>query len=121
MSTILIADDSKFMRNWLISILQQYGYQDIVEATDGQIALERYKHIKPDIVILDITMPNVNGLTALKRIMEFDSKAKVILCSAMGTESNVIQGLQLGAMDFIVKPNFDNLINMLEKLNNITS
>lgn len=72
-------------------------------------------NVKPDIVFLDITMPNVDGLTALKEIITFDSNAKVVMCSAMGTESNVIEALQLRAKDFIVKPNFDSLGNVLEK------
>lgn len=120
MSTILLADDSTFMRNFLKSKVQQLGHINIVEATDGQKAIEAYKQIRPDIVFLDITMPNVNGLAALKEIIAFDSKAKVVMCSAMGTESNVMEALQLGAIDFIVKPNFDSLVNVLEKLDSNT-
>ncbi|TMN21845.1 response regulator [Lentibacillus cibarius] len=120
MRTILIADDSTFMRRFLKRKIQQHGHLDIVEATDGQKAIEAYKQIRPDIVFLDITMPNVNGLTALKEIIAFDLKAKVVMCSAMGTESNVIEALQLGAIDFIVKPNFESLVNVLDKLDSNT-
>ncbi|TRM10698.1 response regulator [Lentibacillus cibarius] len=116
MKTVLIADDSKFMRNYLKRKLQQQRPLTIVEATNGREAIDIYKLTKPDMVFLDITMPTVNGLTALRKIIEFDSKAKVIMCSAMGTQSNIIEALQLGAIDFIVKPNFNNLIYVIEKL-----
>ncbi|MGY0691390.1 response regulator [Virgibacillus sp. FSP13] len=116
MSVVLIADDSRFMRMWLKRILQQYGYKDVVEAIDGQEAIDQYKQVRPEIVFLDITMPNVNGLTALTKIIKFDSKAKVVMCSALGTKTNIIKALQIGAKDFVVKPNFDSLINILEKL-----
>ncbi|WP_067730982.1 response regulator [Oceanobacillus damuensis] len=116
MSTILIADDSKFMRSFLKTKLQQHGYQDVIEAADGQEAINVYEHTKPDIVFLDITMPNVGGLTALEKILDFDSNAKVVMCSAMATKSNVNEALHLGARDFIVKPNFGGLKNTLKKL-----
>lgn len=116
MRTVLIADDSRFMRSFLKDKLQQQRTLTIVEATDGQEAIDLYKLIKPDMVFLDITMSNVNGLTALREITKFDSKAKVIMCSAMGTEYNVVEALRLGALDFIVKPKFDGLVNIMEKL-----
>lgn len=115
MSNVLIADDSKFMRKYLKGILQKHGYPDILEARDGLEAIELYKRYAPDIVILDITMPHVNGLTALKQILEFDPKAKVVMCSALGTKTNVIKALQMGAKDFIVKPQFGGLIDILKK------
>lgn len=117
MRTILIADDSKFMRNWLKGILKEHGYTDTIEASDGIEAINQYKHKRPNIVFLDITMPHVNGLAALKEIIAFDSKANVVMCSALGTESNVVLALQIGAKDFIVKPNFHGLPNILERLN----
>lgn len=116
MKTILIADDSRFMRTFLKDKLQHHRNLTIVEATDGQEAIDIYKLIKPDMVFLDITMSNVDGLTALREITEFDSNAKVIMCSAMGTKYNVVEALQLGALDFIVKPNFDGVENIIKKL-----
>ncbi|MFA1822261.1 response regulator [Virgibacillus oceani] len=116
MYTILIADDSTFMRMWLKKLIQQQGYHNISEATDGLEAIEQYKKLRPDIVFLDITMPNINGLTALKKIKAFDAKANVVMCSAIGTDSNVMEALQLGAKDFIVKPHFNHLSSILNKL-----
>lgn len=116
MSTVLIADDSKFMRNYIKNVLQLHGYRDILEAADGLEAIDLYRQKRPDIVILDITMPHINGLTALKKIIKFDPEAKVIMCSAIGTEANVIEALQTGAKDFITKPKFDGLIDVLKKI-----
>ncbi|WP_163969592.1 response regulator [Oceanobacillus halotolerans] len=121
MKTILIADDSKFMRNYLKQKLQQQRLLTIIEAINGQEAIDIYKLSKPDMVFLDITMPNVNGLTALTEIIEFDPNAKVIMCSSMGTESNIIEAIQLGAIDFIVKPNFETLGTILKKLDSNTN
>lgn len=118
MKTILIADDSRFMRSFLKNKLQQQKQYTIVEATNGQEAIDRYKLVKPDMALLDITMPKVNGLTALKAIIEFDASATVIMCSAIGTESNTIEALSIGAADFIVKPNFDDLVIILKNLGN---
>lgn len=100
---ILVADDAMFMRNILKSILIKEGYE-IVEASDGADAVEKYKITKPDIVTLDITMPNMDGLAALKHIRNFDPKANVIMCSAMGQQAMVMEAIQNGAKDFIVKP-----------------
>lgn len=116
MSTVLIADDSKFMRNYIKNMLRSHGYDDILEAADGREAMDLYRQKRPDIVLLDITMPHVDGLTALKGILEYDPEAKVVMCSAISTESNVIEALRTGAKDFISKPNFDGLIDILDKI-----
>lgn len=100
---ILIADDAMFMRNILKGILIKEGYE-IIEAGDGLQAVEKYKKMKPDMVTLDITMPNMDGLAALKEIKAFDPNATVIMCSAMGQQAMVIEAIQYGAKDFIVKP-----------------
>ncbi|TMN21886.1 response regulator [Lentibacillus cibarius] len=115
MGTILIVDDSGFMRGYLKRMIQEHGYTDVIDAADGQEAINVYKYCNPAIVFLDITMPNVDGLTALEEIIKFNPDAKVVMCSAIGTESNVIKALQLGAIDFIVKPKFDGLIDVLNK------
>ena len=107
--TILIVDDSLFMRTWLRNKLDDNMFQVITEAKDGYEAVEKYKEYNPDIVLLDITMPIVNGLTALKAIQRYDPEAKVIMCSAMGHKSLVMEALQCGAKDFIIKPHFNNL------------
>lgn len=101
---ILIVDDAAFMRMMLKDTLKKNGYEDIIEGADGEIAVQTYKAEKPDLVIMDITMPNKNGLEALKEIKEYDPNAKIVMCSAMGQESMVVEAIRNGAKDFIVKP-----------------
>ena len=104
MSKILIADDAAFMRMMVKDSLTKNGYTDIVEAADGEIACNLYNSEKPDLVILDITMPNKTGIEALRDIQAADPSAKIIMCSAMGQEAMVVEAIKLGALDFIVKP-----------------
>lgn len=104
MYKILIVDDAGFMRMMVKNHLSKAGYTDFIEGEDGQRAVELYKEHKPDLVIMDITMPNLDGIGALREIMNFDPKAKVVMCSAMGQESMVMEAIKLGALDFIVKP-----------------
>jgi two-component system chemotaxis response regulator CheY len=104
MSKILIADDAAFMRMMVKDSLTKNGYTDIVEAADGEIACNLYNSEKPDLVILDITMPNKTGIEALRDIKAADPSAKIIMCSAMGQEAMVVEAIKLGALDFIVKP-----------------
>lgn len=104
MSKILLVDDAAFMRMILKTSLTKAGYTNIVEASDGLDAIEVYKKENPDMVFLDITMPNMNGLESLKRIKEYDKSAKIVMCSAMGQETMVVEALKSGAKDFIVKP-----------------
>ncbi len=101
---ILIVDDAAFMRMMIKDTLKKNGYENLIEAADGELAVQAYKAEKPDLVIMDITMPNKNGLEALKEIKEFDSSAKIVMCSAMGQESMVVEAIRSGAKDFIVKP-----------------
>lgn len=101
---ILIVDDAAFMRMMIKDTLKKEGYEDIIEAADGEQAIQAYKTEKADLVIMDITMPNKNGLEALKEIKQMDSNAKIIMCSAMGQESMVVEAIRNGAKDFIVKP-----------------
>lgn len=101
---VLICDDAAFMRMMIKDILTKNGYEVVGEAENGLKAIEKYKEVKPDLVLMDITMPEMDGIQALKEIMDFDSSAKVIMCSAMGQQSMVIDSIQAGAKDFIVKP-----------------
>ena len=101
---ILIVDDAAFMRMMIKDTLKKNGYENLLEASDGEIAVQTYKTEKPDLVILDITMPNKNGLDALKEIRQMDPNAKIVMCSAMGQESMVVEAIRSGARDFIVKP-----------------
>lgn len=101
---IMIVDDAAFMRMMLKDALKKAGYDNIIEASDGEVAVQTYKVEKPDLIFMDITMPNKNGLEALKEIKGFDSKATIVMCSAMGQESMVVEAIKNGAKDFIVKP-----------------
>ncbi len=101
---ILIVDDAAFMRMMIKDSLTKSGYTNIIEAADGQLAFETYQAEKPDLVIMDITMPNMDGIQALQAIRAFDNNARVVMCSAMGQESMVVDAIRFGALDFIVKP-----------------
>ena len=102
--TILLVDDAAFMRMMLKDILTKNGYEIVGEAENGLKAVEQYKALKPKLVIMDITMPEMNGIQATKSIKEFDGDAIVVMCSAMGQQSMVVESIQAGARDFIVKP-----------------
>ena len=104
MPKIMLVDDAAFMRMMEKDTLQKNGYTEIYEATDGAEAVEKYEEIKPDLVIMDITMPNMDGLEALKTIRSKNPDAVIVMCSAMGQEAMVIDALKSGAKDFIVKP-----------------
>lgn len=104
MKKILIVDDAAFMRLVLKTMLEKNGFEVIGEAVNGLEAIEKYKALSPDLVTMDITMPVMEGIEAVKRIKEVDSGAKIIMCSAMGQQTMVVQSLQAGAKDFIVKP-----------------
>ena len=104
MATILTADDAAFMRKVIKDTLTKNGFTDVVEAVDGADAVAKYDESHPDLVILDITMPNMDGLEALKAIRAKNPNANVVMCSAMGQEAMVIDAIQNGAKDFIVKP-----------------
>lgn len=106
MAKILLVDDAAFMRMMVKDTLTKNGYGDaeIYEASDGLQAVEKYNEVKPDLVIMDITMPNMDGLEALKAIRGNDANATVVMCSAMGQEAMVIDAIKSGAKDFIVKP-----------------
>ena len=101
---ILICDDAAFMRMMIKDILTKNGYNVVGEAENGKIAIDKYSELSPDLVLLDITMPEMDGIAALKAIKAKDPNASVIMCSAMGQQAMVIEAIQSGAKDFIVKP-----------------
>ena len=101
---ILLVDDAAFMRKVIRDTLTKAGYSEIFEAVDGADAVQKYAEIHPDLVLMDITMPNMDGLEALKAIRGSDSSANVVMCTAMGQESMVMEAVRSGAKDFIVKP-----------------
>lgn len=114
---ILICDDAAFMRMMIKDILSKNGYNVAGEAENGLKAVEKYKEINPDLVLMDITMPEMDGIQALKEIKKLDAGALVIMCSAMGQQAMVIESIQAGAKDFIVKPfQADRVIEAVKKV-----
>ena len=104
MTKVLIVDDAAFMRMMIKDILQKNGFEVVGEASNGIEAVNLYKKERPDVVTMDITMPDMDGIEAVKEIKVFDPSAKIIMCSAMGQQSMVMDAIKSGAKDFIVKP-----------------
>lgn len=102
--SVLIVDDAAFMRMMIKDMISQNGFQVAGEAENGEEAVRLYQELKPDIVTMDITMPEKDGITAVKEIMAMDSNARIIICSAMGQQGLVKEAIQAGARDFVVKP-----------------
>ncbi|MDD3599817.1 MAG: response regulator [Bacillota bacterium] len=116
MPTVLVVDDAAFMRMRAGKLLSQNGYE-VIEAENGLDALNQYKEHSPDLVLMDITMPVMDGLTAVREIREVDPEAKIIMVSAMGQQAMVIEAIKSGAKDFIVKPyEPDNVLASVKKL-----
>lgn len=114
---ILICDDAAFMRMMIKDILTKNGYNVAGEAENGARAVEKYNELKPDLVLMDITMPEMDGIQALKNIKAADPGAMVIMCSAMGQQAMVIESIQAGAKDFIVKPfQADRVLEAVKKV-----
>ena len=114
---ILICDDAAFMRMMIKDILTKNGYNVAGEAENGAKAVEKYAELKPDLVLMDITMPEMDGIQALKNIKAADPAALVIMCSAMGQQAMVIEAIQAGAKDFIVKPfQADRVLEAVKKV-----
>ena len=114
---ILVCDDAAFMRMMIKDILTKNGYNIAGEAENGLKAVEKYNETKPDLVLMDITMPEMDGIEALKKIKASDANASVIMCSAMGQQAMVIESIQSGAKDFIVKPfQADRVIEAVQKV-----
>ena len=117
MAKVMICDDAAFMRMMIKDILTKNGYNVAGEAENGAKAVEKYAELKPDLVLMDITMPEMDGIEALKKIKASDPSASVIMCSAMGQQAMVIESIQSGAKDFIVKPfQADRVIESIRKV-----
>lgn len=117
MAKILIVDDAAFMRMMIKDILTKNGYEVVAEATNGVEAVELYKSHQPDLVTMDITMPEMDGIEAVKQIKAVNPAAKVIMCSAMGQQSMVMDAIKAGANDFIVKPfQADRVLEAVKKI-----
>src|SRR3954447_3434200 len=104
MARVLVVDDAAFMRKMVTDALTKGGHDVIGEAGNGAEAVDRWQELRPDLTTLDITMPEKDGLAALKEIISIDPAARVIMCSALGQESKVLESIKLGAKDFVVKP-----------------
>lgn len=114
---IMVVDDAAFMRELLKNMLVTSGFEVVAEGCNGVQAVHLYKRVKPDLVIMDITMPEMNGIDALEGIREHDPQAKVIMCSAMGQKKFVIEAIKSGAKDFIVKPfNKDRITDAIKNI-----
>lgn len=117
MKKILVVDDAAFMRVSIKNMLTKNGYEIVGEAENGKVAIQKYEELSPDIVTMDITMPEMDGLTSLKEILALDASANIIMISAMGQESMVREAVLAGAKGFIVKPfKEDAIVAALEKL-----
>lgn len=117
MTKVLIVDDAAFMRMMIKDILQKNGFEVVGEGSNGIQAVELYKQEKPDVVTMDITMPDMDGIEAVKQIKAFDPSAKIIMCSAMGQQSMVMDAIKAGAKDFIVKPfQADRVLEAINKV-----
>ena len=107
---VLLVDDSTYMRVKIKSLVEKLGYQVVGEGSNGKEGVEKYKMLRPDILLMDITMPEMDGVEALRQIMRFDPKAIVVMISAMGQERVVMETVMAGAKNFIVKPFQDNKV-----------
>ncbi|MEE2663045.1 MAG: response regulator [Myxococcota bacterium] len=114
---VLIADDASFMRQMIREIIEPEGFEIVAEAGDGIVAVEQYQAVRPDIVTMDIVMPKRSGIDATRAILELDPEACIVMCSALGQQVLVMEALQAGAKDFIVKPfRPDSVLETLSKL-----
>lgn len=116
MARVLVVDDAAFMRMMIKDILSKNGFEVVGEAENGQIAIDKYQELSPDLVTMDITMPELDGIAAVKAIKKVNPAAIIIMCSAMGQQSMVIEAIQAGAKDFIVKPfQADRVVEAVKK------
>ncbi len=103
-NSVLVCDDAIFMRTMISDILSQAGYEVVGEAETGTQAVERFKDLNPDLVTMDIVMPDMGGIDAVREIVKIAPNAKILMCSAMGQQALVVEAIQAGAKDFVVKP-----------------
>lgn len=104
MANIVLVDDSNFLKNLLSNMIKRIGHNVVGLGKDGKEAIELYKKLKPDIIFLDITMPVLNGLEASKQILDYDKNANIVICSAMGQKFMILDAINIGVKDFVVKP-----------------
>jgi two-component system chemotaxis response regulator CheY len=119
MARVMIVDDADFMRTMIRHIVTEMGHDVMAESSTGGEAVRLYKEHRPDLVTMDITMPDMNGITAATQILDFDPSAKIIMCSAMGQHRMVLDAIQAGAKDFIIKPLIKDRV--IEAIQNVLS
>lgn len=116
---VLIVDDAIFMRKMISDILVENGMEVVGEADTGAKAVEKYMELRPDLVTMDIIMPEMNGIDAVRKVMEFDSKARIVMCSALGQQALVQEAITAGAKDFLIKPfNAARVVEVIAKVFN---
>jgi two-component system chemotaxis response regulator CheY len=116
---VLIVDDAIFMRKMISDILVENGMEIVGEADTGAKAVEKYMELRPDLVTMDIIMPEMNGIDAVRKVMEFDSKARIVMCSALGQQALVQEAITAGAKDFLIKPfNSARVVEVIAKVFN---
>lgn len=116
---VLIVDDAIFMRKMISDILVENGMEIVGEADTGAKAIERYKELRPDLVTMDIIMPEMNGIDAVRKILEFDAQARIVMCSALGQQALVQEALVAGAKDFLIKPfNAARVVEVIARVTN---
>jgi two-component system chemotaxis response regulator CheY len=116
MARVLVVDDAVFMRKVVSDALAKGGHEVIGEAANGQEAVDQFQSLKPEVTTLDITMPEKDGLTALREIIAMDPQARIVMCSALGQETKVLEAIKAGAKDFVVKPfQPDRVLSAIEK------
>jgi two-component system, chemotaxis family, chemotaxis protein CheY len=114
---VMIVDDAEFMRMVIKDILLMHGHEVVAEVGDGEEAIQTYLEVKPDLVLMDIIMPDMNGKEALQKLLVMDPEAKVVMCSSLGQQALITESMKIGAMGFIVKPfEPDGLMDLIRKI-----
>jgi two-component system, chemotaxis family, chemotaxis protein CheY len=117
MTRVMIVDDAEFMRMVIRGTLIKHGHEVVAEAAEGEEAVQTYLQIKPEIVLMDITMPKINGEEALRKLLVMDPKAKVVMCPSLGQQTIITESMKIGAMGFIVKPfETDEIMDVMRKI-----
>jgi len=117
MARIMIVDDAEFMRMVIRDILVKQGHEVVAEVADGECAIQKYQEVKPDLVLMDIILPDMEGTRTLQKLLDLDPEAKVVMCSSLGQKTVVMESIKIGAKDFIVKPfEPDKVLEVIEKV-----
>jgi two-component system chemotaxis response regulator CheY len=117
MARVMIVDDAEFMRMVIRDILLKHGHEVVAEVGDGEEAVQTYLEVKPDLVLMDIIMPDMDGKEALQKLLLMDPDAKIVMCSSLGQQALITESMKIGAMGFIVKPfEPDNMLDVIRKI-----